>query len=235
MTRVCRRAAREHGQARFRRAGESSRPEKHDLHDRQHQREQQHDHRQRRAGAGVAEDEALLEDVGAEDFAGVVRSAAGHQVDDRKGLQRADHAEEQQRLGRRRQHRHDDMDGEPPALRAVDMGGVEHFARQVGDAGDVHEHREAGPLPDVDDDERVDRGRWVADRRGRHDDADVLQILLRDAVVGCVDLHPDEADHRDRGHHRQEEHGAEEAAQAVGVALDEIGEQRRRSASARGS
>ena len=106
---------------------------------------------------------------------GVIRPAAGHQLDDRKRLQRADDAEQEERLRHRRQHRHDHGKRQLVAPGAVDPRRIEHFRRQVGDAGNVHQHREAGPLPDIDDDEPVDRERRAAKHRIGERDADRLQ------------------------------------------------------------
>ena len=128
-------------------------------------------------------------------FASRLRRLRRDRQDDVEDLQDVDHHRDEDDAEHRRQQRHGHAAEDLPLAGAVGARGLERVARDRGQAGRDHDHREAGPDPDVGDDDRGrDQLRAEPARRRRRasgrSSAPIagpvgarLQVLEREAAV----------------------------------------------------
>jgi hypothetical protein len=150
-------------------------------------------------------------------FSGTARPALREHVHDVERLERADHAQGEQGVVRRTQVRQDHVPDELRRIGAVDACRLDEFARQTGECGLVHRHREARPQPHVHERDRDQRSTRIGQPRVVElAEADGIEGVAQVAVVGLEDLGEQESHHDRRQHDRDEEQGAQHLAQSPG-------------------
>jgi hypothetical protein len=89
--------------------------------------------------------------------------------------------------------------------RAVGLGRFENVCRQRFEAGKQDERHERRPLPGVDDDQRRQGGRRVAQEATRIGPSPGREVITEQAIIGGEQRAKDKADDHRRHRHRDQQ------------------------------